>query len=637
MSYVYKLDNNYISSALLPIETLFGECVVSVTSTAVNFFANNEIALGLNVGSRRIAYKHNGILFKTIVESGASKKMTYVSRPAIDKGFVVWDGEFSSDAIVKDLLCATNITNEDSNSFKIYFNSDSSSIFIDYAQGSTISYTGDSMSIDGESATGEHEISLDDISITIDTDRLLSLVNGNYSEYGKIDYTAGDFDVSYDRIDVENGIFEEVNLSIDFEGQVFDSYGHTYYMVEDKDFAISPEVIWFTDDDKYLKLDQFAFARHSDDVFELYLKDKIRSSLNASDGYLEGIIECSVRTFVRYAKVYSSYILVDYYYMKTDVPDDECASLDSTSSMKRACRLKIYNDHIVIYGVDDDLEYCRLANGVEDNVAELYDVARFGNGYFKSSYKMYTYTDYGDHTKIIFNRESSSKYIQVEIYDEPSRYKAIITVKNGSREDVSTKYYKRYYTNPLWSIGNSAYINVKIKQSFDSVSDSNETLFTNAAITVPSETVKILTRVLYVNINEIDIDVPQKNLSYDAMSLVPYFDDTELKLLEINFQPSTGAIYGRIEESGSYTYKTKDEMIELLNAINERYEFDMTCNISSLVYTGLDGSNKTYEFSNSTVIIAEHVIDSAGGYYRVYYKNTDSYGFVNARTFEVVE
>jgi hypothetical protein len=75
----------------------------------------------------------------------------------------------------------------------------------------------------------------------------------------------------------------------------------------------------------------------------------------------------------------------------------------------------------------------------------------------------------------------------------------------------------------------------------------------------------------------------------------------------------------------------------MLNTVNPKYTFDMTCNISSLNYKDLDGNDHVYPFSNSTMIIAEAVNGSGGQFFRVYYKNADSYGFILAKEYSIEE
>jgi hypothetical protein len=641
MAYIYKLDTNWVSSALMPLDIVMTNSNIDISSSSVNIFIGNDIALGLNIGSSRIAYKHNNIRFKTAKVSNNGKNITYVTRPSILRGFVGWEDGFSSASIVNDLL-GINITDgPDSVSVTI----DSGLKTLTFSTGLVFSWDQGGLTVDGQSVSGSTMLTATDgdVSVEYSPDGVLRRLTGDFSDINMIEYNAPQdpYDLSYAHIDWDNGVYEDVEIVIDHEDIVVDEYGHQYYRVPDYQFVVSASAIWFPGESKeYLPNDQFSFVipDSSGDGFAEFSKDRMRAAINTATLYDDGLIRCSVKTYIGYAKVYSSYVYVDYYYIKQDQSDDECAMLEDSVSYGRACRLKITNSAITMSNKSSDIATIELNPSAQQFAHDVYDKMRFGAGCFSSNYKMYYYRDKRNRIEAVFNRESSSKYIKVLIEDQPTRYRATITVKSGTKTTTSTKNFARYSNSPVWNLGNTASINIPLKKAIDNVSDTDETLFTNSAITMDPDTIKILTRTLYINILSLLAEFPQMNLTYSTLGVVANTDaDGNIGFIQIVFQPATGAIYGKIADGNSYIYVERSALTDMLNEINETYEFSLTCNMSQLIYEDLNGVQRVFPFSNSTMIIAEIVNGSTGMFYRLYYKNADSYGFVNAKTYKIEE
>ena len=646
MANIYKLDNNWVSSALIPLETIFSHSTIKGSKSAVNIFTEGENALSLNDGYRRMLYKNSDIIFKVAVISNGSNKMTYVTRPSIERGFVQWNGEFNWVKVISDLLGITIDDSTDNTPEKVEFTIDSPSKTL-VSGGDmpfTISWSSSELTYENSVISGVVSLKADKAQFTIDADKLLARLNGDFSTITTIDYKTPKtpYDLSYVLVDGNAGLFEEKEIKLDYSSLVFDDFGHQYYSVPNYDINVSQKVVWLPNEHhEYLPEDQFAFVLKANGVknaFAVFNKDRLKSAVNTDTLFVEGLIRASVRTYIGYVHVYSSHLYVDYYYIKPDTTKDECARLEGNVSYGRACRLKITPTLITMRNVDSTLKHVSLIDNAQSFAYEAYKKLRFGVGCFKSKYKLYSYRDKRDSMEIVFNRESSSKYTKIVIEDQPTRYKATITVKSGTNQRTHTKHFARHSSHPLWYLGDTAYVNTILKRAFDNVSDTVETLFTNGAITLDQESIKILTRTLYVNVLQQTVSFPQLNLTYDTLAVIAFPDsDGNMQNLQINFQAATGAIYGRIMHGSSYDYYEKDTLLSMLNSINPSYKFSMTCNISSLTYTDTDGNDHVYPFTNSTMIIAETVNGVNGEFYRVYYKNADSYGFVNANSYKVQE
>jgi len=637
MAYIFNLDNTWVSSALVPKSKMFEESTIVVTDKAVNIFLESDIALGLNTGSKRMAFKHNNILFKTNRVKQDNWHTTYVSRPSIQRGFVMWSGDFSP-ANTFDAISGISLEIEDSVTYSASFSGDSISftepeVFRIYTDGGVIK-------VDDADYSG-NTITIGDFKATLDEDKLNQIFGQDYSFLSELELQSPEeaFDLSYEKIDIPNGTYDEIEIILDKENLAVDEFGQVYFKVPDFDFNISKNAIWFEGSRReYLKSDQFSFILDGgDDVYYEFSKDRLRAAINEEAYFVDGLINCSERTYIGYAKVYSSYVYVDFYFMQREGDSEECAALEDTTEAKRACRLKVKKDSIEMSKIDDDIEFIEINSTIKNDPLPLYDKIRFGIGCFMSDYKMYTYRDDRDTLEVIFNRESSSKYIKLEMEDQSTRYYADITVKDGTQESTKTKKFQRYSSTAMWSLGSTAYINTILKRSFDSVSDTNTTKFTNAAISLETDTVKIFTRTLYINVLNQTFDFPQQSMSYETLAVLGYVDGDELLSLQVDYIPSSGVIYGRIERDSEYETFDKPELLDMMNSLNPEYSFSLTCNLSLLKYTDLNGVAHDMPFSNSTLIIAERTSLNGETFYRVYYKNIDSYGFINALTFKVEE
>jgi hypothetical protein len=642
MAYIYKLDNNWVSSALLPLETIFTSSRITVSDSAVNIFGDDDIALGLNIGSRRIAYKHNDIVFKTDSKRNGDNKITYVTRPSIERGFVQWKGTFSAAGVISNLLGIDLSSTEDS--IELTIDASAKTLTSTGAAEFVITWTDTSLSIDGSVVSGDITRDYGTVTAIFHTEELLLRLNADFTSIDTIHYATPEtpYDLSYSSINGDAGIYEEIEIVLDKNDIHVDDYAHQYFKIPNYNAFVSKDAIWLPDERyEYLKSDQFAFIMdsHSEsEGFSEFNKDRLRSAVNTPDSYEDGLISCSVKTYIGYVKVYSSYVYIDYYYIKVDTSEDECVTVAQTVSYGRACRLKITSSKITMTNVDSSLDHVTLMPNANSQANEVFDKMRFGAGSFKSNYKMYTYRDKRDYIEVIFNRESSSKYVKIKVEDQSTRYYATITEKNGTSESVSTKTFSRSSATPVWSIAQTGKINIILKKALDNASDTVETLFTNSAVTLEPDTIKILTRTLYVNILEQVVAFPQQKLTFDTLAVVAWPDSAGvIENLQINFQPATGAIYARVPQGSAYDYYTKDELVGMLNSISDSYVFDITCNISSLRYVDLDGNSHVYPFTNSTIIIGEKVNGPDGIFYRVYYKNADSYGFITANTYEIEE
>ena len=187
MANIYKLDNNWVSSALLPLDTIFDQSTVKMSASAVNIFVANDIALGINIGSSRFAYKHNNIRFKTAKLARNNRNITYVTRPSILRGFVEWGGEFNHKLVVQDLTGVSIVSDTDTQEISI----DAGAKTMSFSDGIVFDWSSGNIVVSGQEYTGASPVNITegDLEISFSPDAVLRRLSGNYSDIDIIEYS----------------------------------------------------------------------------------------------------------------------------------------------------------------------------------------------------------------------------------------------------------------------------------------------------------------------------------------------------------------------------------------------------------------------------------------------------------------
>lgn len=645
MAGMFKIGPWFVSDALIRPEDLTTEyrLVFGLNYATIKNNTGQQLALNA-VGVSGFA--HNGLIYETEKVTGADLDVHYIRTPAIETGMVVRNGTYSASSNVLDtldaLIGASVIEDTDS---EVSCSVDPSTLTISFLtpEAFTVQTDGSELILDGESVVG-NTITVGTITFTADPAVMstqLSLVRESANIVLPVEpYDAGynlyTFDLSHtaDTVVGLTATEEEVVLAGD---TIFDDFGQGHRRIIGEDIYISnlgsyiddngTEVYRDTDDHTYISLNGVQVKE--------YNLTQISSSVNTDLRYVYDLLESTEKVYIAYLRPYSTYVLIDYYFSKTSVADGECAEISDTATATRAIRLKVYADKILSQYAHADIDYIApKADLTASEIENAYDKMHYGAGPFFAPYKLYYYRDYGDRIKVVFNRETSSKYWTLEVEDQTTRWKATLTQTNGTlTSTLATKYLQRYRFDGIWGIypvtNPYVLLNMKTKRAFDRVADTLETSFVNSAIDLDPKTIKLYTNIMYLNIANVVSSFPQLRLTYSTLAVM----EMDSKFVEIVFQASSGAIYGRFLEGTNYTYIEKDQLVPLMNSIDANYQFTLTCNISKLVYFDEDGAEQNIPFSDSTLIASENI----GAFKRIYYKNSSSNGFVIASSYEVQE
>ncbi len=644
MAGLFKVGPWFVSSALVrpedlivPYVLVFGERYATIKNNT-----GQQLALSA-VGT--VGFAHNGLVYETEKITSLELDVHFVRTPAIETGIVVRNKRYPKEDNVKDVVSSlVGLHIHESNNSEVSCEVDPSSLTITILapQVMVISIEDSNLLVDNvvvsESITvgnitisGDAQGFRDALSLHRETSEIVlpsTPYDAGYNKYiFDLDTTS---DVIPSLVATEEDVVLEANIVFDDFGQ-----GHRNILGETVYVSSIGSYNLVAGKKVYRDVDDHTFITIVGTEVREYNLTQISSSMNTEDRYMYDLIESTEKVYIAYLRPYSTYILIDYYFSKSDVAKGECAEITDTATATRAIRLKVYKNKIVSQYAHADIEHIAPHDYLSaDEILAAHEAMKYGAGAFSAPYKLYYYRDYGDRLKIVFNRETSSKYWTLEVLDQVTRWKATLVQTNGTQKaSLATKYMQRYRFDGIWGIYpiNNPYVvlNMKTKRAFDNVADTMETSFTNSPLDLDPKTIKLFTNIMYLNICNVVSSFPQLRLTYSTLAVI----ELSGKFTEIVFQASSGAIYGRFKEGTGYSYIEKDALIDLMNSIDPNYQFSLTCNISKLVYFDESGSEQNIPFSDSTLIASENL----GKLKRVYYKNSNSNGFVIASSYKVEE
>jgi len=634
----YQLANFYISEAFATEQNVRFAPRVVISDSAVNFFLSSGDAFGINRGSSRVILRLDGVICKMKVASNDDNKITYAIRPAITDGFVQWSGDFNADDIIEALYGFSFSDRPDDVEFQI--SEEGKTIDVTGSWSTTVTWDDDNLYVDGTEVTETTEFQGDeDFKITIDPETTLAYLN-KQTLSPSVDKTSleGDTTNTFTEVNIPQSVFEEKELSCDYNTIEFDDYGHQYFKINALDAYTSTENIWLKNNSRqYLDRDQSAFVVVGDN-FSILNRSDAKSLATTDFDHIKGLVSCSEAIFVSYAKVYRSYVYIDYSFVYFDEEVNRCGDPDAVPTIERACRLKVKNSSITMSKISDKLEQISLIDGAQDLSAAMYDKIRFGIGCFKSDYKIYTYKDLITSLEVIFNRESSSKYLKLTVEDQTTRYATAILTKSGSKESTKKRNIGRYTNTAEKKLSSSVVLNLTLKKSNDMITDDTETLFTNGAISLEKDTLMFLSKRLYVNILDVAKSFPRIRLSYSNLAVVAIIDeDGTEKEMQLDYITRQRVIVGKIEEDDSQVVLAGDDLLDFLNEINVKYVFEITCKPAVLKITDLDGNESRHTFTEATLLIIHSEIVDNSPLKKIFYTNTTDNGILEALSYTIEE
>lgn len=641
MAGLFKLGPWLVSSTLIDPSGLKSKYILVIGSDFVTIKNETGQQLALNA-ARKITFAQDGLIYTTDKVSKTALDVHYVRTPAVEMGLCVFDNSKDKNDNVKltlEALLGLNIENTNGDQITCSVDPVGSSITFSGTNGFTFSTDGTSFFIDGETVDGG-DITHGDIHITGTPAQMMNMLGQNLTT---VELSAPDtpYNASYNKYVIDFNNFENTTITeeqVNYESKMyFDKFGQGYNKVENSPVYISNICSYVEENGEpdYRNVNDYIYIDVVGNTIKEFNLAKLSAALDTNDYYLYDFVKSSEKLYIGYARPMSSYVRIYYYYSKKSNSDDECSRIEDTPTRKRAIIVNVYKDKIVGQSPDPDISYIEVRDDLTpEEIADAYNKLQKGVGIFYSPYKLYYYRDYGDKVRAIFNRENSTKYWELYIYDQTTRWKTTLTERNGSRrKTLATKYLPRYKYQTIWGIYPAAnpyvLLNMKIKRSFDEVADSSETMFINDALDMDAKTIKLFSNVMYINILNVAVSFPRIRLSYSTLALMKIDD----KNVEILFQGSSGAIYGRYKDGNNYTYVEKDDLLDMMNSVDPKYEFKLTCNKSKMTYKNAEGGSEVINFANSTIIAAENL----GDLYRIYYKNSNTNGFVIASSYEIQE
>ena len=634
---VAKINAYYIPDSLLDFSYIGKDFRIETTSKYVTMY--NSIKQGLNLYDTTAKFTLDGIRFRTISKSGDNIKVFAAKELDNNMNYVVKKGTFKRDGFLSDLL---KIAVKDKQDRKIImtttYDKVDDSVIIDVSSPESLHIeikSDGSLKVNGENKSGKLNETVNDFSI--------SAIKDNQSIYNAIKnptlktITLQDTDTQeyYLEFDVDNETLTQKNLKITNTDNF--CFGDTLMQLNDSDIWANVIELYDKANDTYPDLNQYVLFSVKKNLVQSFSKSRVITFLTELDDnipqYDYGFFKTSESIFLGYVYISSSYAYITYYKAKAK-KTNSCEKSDDTSleiavkfKIKRGKGISIIKDNTAKTVIKDD------SAAVGD---ELLKNFRKGAGVFCNSlFNLKKYKDDGSKIEITYNYTNSKNYYKIEIYDENTRYKIVSTkVVNGDSKST-TKYVFRYKTTAIYELKDThSLINIAKKVAYDLAADSNLGVINYSATTVGPLTVSQRGELLLLNPNTTTVKFPRikGNRTYFGRVYLKGDTDTPFSII---YQPTTGVIYAYNEKDK--TAQDIDTFKDTFNKSVDRFKIDSSCDYAKLEYKDLDGKDKFLEFPMSCLFIAELLNGTDGLFYRIYYKNAEASGVVEATKYNIKE
>jgi len=634
---VVKIDAYYIPDSLFDFSYLSKDCRIETTSDYVTLY--NSINQGISLSDSKADFVLDGIRFHTLTKSDNNAKVFMAKELDNEMNYVVKTKTFKRDKFISELL---KVSLKDKKDRKIIMNvtfdkvDDAAIIDISSPESLNIKINSDgSLKVNGASKTGKLNETVNDLTI--------SAVTNNKDIYNAIKSP------SFHSIELQKTDSEDYYLEFDLNHETLTQKplkvtATDYFCFGDTLMQLNGSSIWanvveFYDkaDDTYPGLDQYVLLSVSDGIVASFSKSKVISFFtNLQDNlpqYDYGFFKTSEDVFLGYVYMSSRFAYITYYKAKAK-KTNSCEKSDDTS-LEIAVKFKIKKGKGITIMKDNTAKTVLKDNSATTGDALLKNFRKGAGVFCNELFDLKKYKDDGSKIEIQYNYTNSKNYYKIEIYDENTRYKVVSTkVVNGDSKST-TKYIYRYKTTSIYELKDThSLINIAKKVIYDLSADSNLGIINYAATMVGPLSVAQRSGMLLLNPNTTTVKFPRikGNKAYFGRVYLKGDTDTPFSII---YQPTTGVIYAYNEKD-----KTEQDMEKFKDTFNksvDKFKIDSSCDYAKLEYTDLDGNDRAIEFPMSCFFISELLNGIDGIFYRVYYKNADEVGVIEATKYQIKE
>jgi len=634
---VVKIDAYYIPDSLFDFSYLSKDCRIETTSDYVTLY--NSINQGISLSDSKADFVLDGIKFHTLTKSNNSAKVFMAKELDNEMNYVVKTKTFKRDKFISELL---KISLKDKKDRKIIMNvtfdkvDDAAIIDISSPESLNIKINSDgSLKVNGTSKTGKLNETVNDLTISA-TKENKDIYNAIKSpSFYSIELQKTDSEDYYLEFDLNHETLTQKPLKV--TATDYFCFGDTLMQLNGS--SIWANVVEFYDkaDDTYPDLDQYVLLSVSNGIVASFSKSKVISFFtNLQDNlpqYDYGFFKTSEDVFLGYVYMSSRFAYITYYKAKAK-KTNSCEKSDDTS-LEIAVKFKIKKGKGITIMKDNTAKTVLKDNSATTGDALLKNFRKGAGVFCNQLFDLKKYKDDGSKIEIQYNYTNSKNYYKIEIYDENTRYKVVSTkVVNGDSKST-TKYIYRYKTTSIYELKDThSLINIAKKVIYDLSADSNLGIINYAATTVGPLSVAQRSGMLLLNPNTTTVKFPRikGNKAYFGRVYLKGDTDTPFSII---YQPTTGVIYAYNEKD-----KTEQDMEKFKDTFNksvDKFKIDSSCNYAKLEYTDLDGNDRAIEFPMSCFFISELLNGIDGIFYRVYYKNADEAGVIEATKYKIKE
>jgi len=635
---IFKVSTFKITSSVFDNTTFYTKYGIKTNPDAVVLKNEEKQQLSLNNGTYKANFQFDGTIFKSIKEKvDDDNYVTYPKQISSPGAFVVHEDDFDQTDVLKDLI-GMSIKEEDDNYVELEVKTDSDKVTVSFLSPEQfdVVVTDSSIQIDGGDDVD------DNFEFTKGKVTIKGLIS-NSDIYSKLteskviaDLQDSDDNEYYYEYDVANNVFAKKKLEIT-DDYVFSDYGAVLNKLKDIGIGASMEEIYDIDNEKYFDSDQMKIINIRDSVIRELNTSRILSLLTQEDDdgvvlYDYGYFKSTDLMYPGYVYYGSSYIYISYY--RSKVEHDDCTYSDDTGT-ETALKLKIKKNKEIEIKTDNTAKTI-LTHSDADFSNDFIKVLKRGVGVFHNHlFDIKKYKDEGDKITVVYNYDDSDNNYTMEIDDQTTRYVCEDTRKVDGDDSTETKRYYRYKTYPILEFSNTkSKLNMFKKKWIDYVADPTDSgLIYAGSITVPAYQVLEKNKMLILNPYNTDVDFDKEKVSIDTLARIAMIQDDELKIINIIYQPSTGAVFTKI---GDDIVKASD-YVDLFNDNSDYFKAKVTCDYARINFKNLDNEDRVLEFPISTYFIAEPLNGVNGMFYRVYYKNAKDIGYIDAIKYTITD
>jgi hypothetical protein len=635
---MYKVNNFIVSDSLFSYSFLQDKFGVKFTSDYLVLYNIINQQISFNSGKYKVLFQLDGSIFKSSIKEipDTGKYVTFAKQLDAPVNMVIHDNNFKTKDILFFLFgLEIEESNDDEINFDVIKDTSNSKIDISIIQPTqiNITITPNSVTIDGEEQK-------EDFSYTKDTVRIKSkLAIDKYYDYINRDLvvsTMNDDNINeyYYEFDVENNIL--LKKQIEFSDELYiDNYSSVLRKIKDSTLGVNLETIYDYEADWYPDTTEVSIINAYDKKVKHYPISRLISACTEEKNgvalYDYGYFKSSHKLIVTYCYVSSSYAYLTY--TKSKITEDVC-DYTSDVELETGLKLKIKKGKAIEVKTNnlDKLEWIR---NDADFVKELLNKLKHGVGIFYNH--LFTLKKYKDDTKeidILYNYKNKDNNYNMHITDQTTRYLIEDTKNSDGDSTTQTVRYYRYKTYPIVEMSSTkSQVQMNKKKFYDILADEDNGTIYYSKIIVPPLSVVEKNSTLNVNSNNNNVTFKREKISTNLLARLAVTVDDEVAIIKSYYQPRTAAIYGVVNDE---IYSGED-FKKFFNDASDFYHLDITCDYTKISYKNLAGDDIVLEFPVSTIFVSAPYNSKDGRFYRIYYKNIQDIGVIEAINYNIVE